>query len=168
MTLYSYRHPFNNGREDYIINLGYYKDEGSQEITITFPDKGVFEFSNIKAVSQPMGNIDDQTDKLSESSLENINIGINEISGTIRADTNKILCVSIPYSDGWTVSVDGKKSETTKVNDLYIGIPVEQGTHEIVLSYTTPYKNIGICISLAGLLLLVVSVVIYRRKALKP
>ena len=167
MTLYSYRHPFNNGREDYIINLGYYKDEGSQEITITFPDKGVFEFSSIKAVSQSMGNVDEQTDKLSESSLENINIVINEISGTISAYTNKILCVSIPYSDGWTVSVDGKKSETTKVNDLYIGIPVEQGTHEIVLSYTTPYRNIGICISLAGLLLLVVSVVVYRRKALK-
>ena len=167
MVVYSENHPFNHGRGDYIINLGYNKESGSRSITVTFSNTGVFRYDSIKAVCQPMREVSAQTERLSADSLENVNIDTNEISGKIHTESEKVLCVSVPFSKGWKASVDGEKTDIVKINDLYIGIPIRAGEHDVKLTYSTPGRNVGICVSMIGILLLMMAVVFERRKAAK-
>ena len=86
----------------------------------------------------------------------------NEITGTINVDKEKLLVLTIPYSKGWTAYVDGKEYETEKVNYMYTGIFLEEGEHEIRLSYCTPGIKAGAVVSLIGVLGLLIIVCIDR------
>jgi uncharacterized membrane protein YfhO len=167
LVVYSEKHPFNHGRGDYIVNLGYNKESGSRSITVTFPDKGIFRYDSIRAVCQPMNEVSAQTERLSADSLENVNLATNEISGKIHTESDKILCVSVPFSEGWKAAVDGEKTDIFKINDLYIGIPIRAGEHDVKLTYSTPGRNAGICVSVIGILLLMMAIVFEQRKAAK-
>ena len=39
----------------------------------------------------------------------------------------EILCINIPYSDGWTAYVNGKKVNTERVNVMKLGIILKKG-----------------------------------------
>ena len=114
-----------------------------------------------------MREVSAQTERLSADSLENVNIDTNEISGKIHTESEKVLCVSVPFSKGWKASVDGEKTDIVKINDLYIGIPIRAGEHDVKLTYSTPGRNAGICVSMIGILLFIMVIVFERRKAAK-
>ena len=40
---------------------------------------------------------------------------------------------SIPYDDGWKITVDGKEAEQYRIGEALMGIDLEAGTHQIVL-----------------------------------
>ena len=58
--------------------------------------------------------------------------------------------MTIPYSNGWSAYVDGKKAEMIKTNLMYSGLILSPGYHEIELVYHTPGLRIGFMISLIG------------------
>ena len=50
-----------------------------------------------------------------------------KITGTITAEEGQVMMTSIPYEDGWTVKVDGKKVEPVKLLNALVGVPLEPG-----------------------------------------
>ncbi|TFJ43277.1 hypothetical protein CKN80_12055 [Carnobacterium divergens] len=78
-------------------------------------------------------------------------------------DENKILMTTIPYSKGWRISIDGKKVPTTKVLNSLLAAPIAKGTHNIEISYQTPYFKIGLFISFISLILLVLTNWLFHR-----
>ncbi len=162
-TLYSTDHAFYHGRDDYIINMGYIDKTEEIEITLGFSKQGTYILNEMKAVAQPMNQIDEQTNALAEESLENIVIGANKISGTINASTNRLLCISVPYSKGWTAYVDGVETEVKCLNGVYNGIEIVPGEHKILMKYRTPGLWLGLLLGAAGILAYI-GVVIYWRK----
>lgn len=58
-----------------------------------------------------------------------------------------ILTVSTLYSDGWTVKVNGKKTDVLKIADLFIGVNVKPGD-KVKFVYHTPGLFSGVCISI--------------------
>ena len=42
---------------------------------------------------------------------------------------------TIPFDEGWTVQVDGERQDTEKILDAFIGVELEQGEHEISMTY---------------------------------
>ncbi|SEF52393.1 Uncharacterized membrane protein YfhO [Eubacterium ruminantium] len=101
----------------------------------------------------------------SESKLENISKDFNTISGTIFAPSDGITYISLPYQEGWTAEVDGKKVELVECLEG-IGIPVTAGTHSIKLTYLTPGLKTGALISLIFLVILgvYISISVIRKK----
>lgn len=134
------------GRENYLFNLGYSQAE-RKTLTITFPVKGIFKLGNIELYALPMDNYVDQVETLREEPLENIKMGTNCISGTINLSKDKILCMSIPYSKGWTATVDDRKVEIQRGNYMFIAIPVTKGNHNIEFIYCSPGIRLGAVIS---------------------
>ena len=61
---------------------------------------------------------------------------------------------SIPYDEGWSVYVDGKKAEKIKIMDAFIGLKLEKGQHEIEFKYLSSGIIEGAIISVASLALL--------------
>ena len=90
--------------------------------------------------------------------------GQNEIKGEINVDKDKMLFFSIPFDKGWNVKVDGKRIPAMMVNIGFIGIPIEKGLHQIELSYTPLYFNLGAAISFIAIILFIILISFkYRR-----
>lgn len=86
------------------------------------------------------------------------------IEGTIKiAQDNPILLITIPFSEGWDVLVDGEKVNTFPVLGSLLGASIEPGDHHIQLKYKTPYLAEGMWISV-GAFSVVLLLVIRNRK----
>ena len=84
-------------------------------------------------------------------------IGMVMLKVTINVTEEKtLLYTSIPYDEGWTVKVDGKKVEYARILDGLIGVDVDteefsEGEHVIELKYKVPGLMVGIVISFLAL-----------------
>ncbi len=159
------RSPYYNsyfGKENYLFHLGY-ASNGEREAVITFPDEASYSYDTIEVYSVDMSNYAEQIKTLRNTVLQNIRIANNKIQGDIRLDQKKVLVLSIPYSKGWNVSVDGVKKELLPANVMYMALPLDAGSHHIILKYRTPYLGLGLLVSFsAGVLFL--GIVYYYKK----
>lgn len=163
-VLYSKKHAFYHGHDDFIINLGY-SDIGERvQIEIRFAQPGTYYYNNLTAAAQPMELIDGQAHKLAADKLSNIVTEDNRISGTLNLQESKLLCVAIPYSAGWRAYIDGAETEIKRVNNVYLGVETGPGEHQIMLRYVTPGLYVGIVLSLLGVAGFI-GVVLYCRKS---
>lgn len=79
----------------------------------------------------------------------------NQMKGHITAKTDGVLCLAVPYQEGFTAVVDGVEYKPIKLGTGLTGIQITKGEHQIVLSYHTPLLWLGAVLSLAGCLLLI-------------
>ena len=66
---------------------------------------------------------------------------------------------------GFIIKLDNKVIDYKKVDNKYIGFPITSGTHTISVSYEVPGKEIGILLSVIGIIS--TAVVIYLEKQRK-
>lgn len=69
---------------------------------------------------------------------------------------NQILYTSIPYDDGFEITVDGKKVKQDKTLDTLLSIKLEKGQHEIIMRYTPRGLKAGLILSIVGILLFII------------
>ena len=132
-----------------MVNTGYSK-EAKTDITVTFDARGIYDFSTLEVLEQPMTDTDRQVAKLAENALENIQIGTDTVDGTVTLDRSKILLLTIPYCDGWTATVDGKEARLLQANTMFSALALEPGEHTIHLTYRTPHLKAGLAVSALG------------------
>ncbi len=152
------------GIHDYTVNMNY-SEEALSEITITFPSRGIYRFEDIRITCQPMKNFVSQVNKLKENVLENIVVETNSVSGTIDLPSEKTLLFSIPYSAGWKAEVDGEKAELYRANTMYMALKLDAGSHEIRLSYRSPWLREGIMVSCVTALILLILLIVKQKKS---
>ncbi len=140
------------GRTNYDINLGYTKS-GMKKVTIVFKETGIYTFDEIKIIAQPMDGYVEKVSERTKDTLQNLDIDYNVITGNITLAESKLLCLSMPYADGWTAYVNGEKVELLKVNGMYCGLMLDSGENEIELRYQTPGLKYGAVISLISVAL---------------
>lgn len=132
-----------------MVNTGYSKG-AKTDITVTFNARGIYDFSTLEVLEQPMTDTDRQVAKLAENTLENIQIGTDKVDGTVTLDRSKILLLTIPYCDGWTATVDGKEAQLLQANTMFSALALEPGEHTIHLTYRTPHLKAGLAVSVLG------------------
>lgn len=146
-----------------LVNLGY-KKEHSGDIKITFSKSGKYKYKSIKVIAVPMNNYVNSVKKLQKNKFKLTSYKNNYLKGNIKVESNGILQFSTPYTKGWTAFVDGQKVETINVNTAFIGIPLEQGEHEIYLKYETPWLKAGIVLTILGIIGFII-LIFYERKS---
>ena len=144
------------------INLGFYKD--NTIVNVEFLCKKELEpnqlhLKELDVVSLFQENIAE----LKKNSIDDIRIGKNTVKCTSDITENAFLCMSIPYTKGWTAYIDGDNVETFVANDIFLGISIPDGKHEIEFKYETPGLRIGLIVSLCTGILLI-SICILERK----
>lgn len=144
--------PYSSGRHDFIVNLGYTTDE-IDSITITLPKRGIYSFSSLKVYKIPMDGYANKIEALSTDALQNVSIGVDCVQGDFSADSDKILCVAIPYSKGWSVYVDGQRQDVLLVNSRHIGTALAAGRHTVRFEYHTPLKRAGLTTSVSAIII---------------
>lgn len=93
--------------------------------------------------------------KLGETPFITEDFTANSLSGTISAKSDGYLIFSIPYENGWNIWVDGNQAEYEKFADTMIAIPLKEGTHSIQLHYTIHGWEVGLCCSIASILVFI-------------
>ena len=159
-------YPWYYGRENYLFCLGC-KDEDRSSVQVSIPAIGIFKLEDIELYALPLDNYPEQAEKLRQDSLKNVVLGTNELTGTIDVTGNKVLCVTVPYEEGWTAYVDGQETEILKANYAFMGLNLSEGHHEIVLKYHVPYLAEGVIVSLASLCITVILFVALKKRRTK-
>ncbi|MBR6534506.1 MAG: YfhO family protein [Clostridia bacterium] len=108
--------------------------------------------------------------KLAQSKIKVSDFSDTHIKGTIDVQKgDELIFTSIPYDEGWTVKVDGKKVPLQKSLDSLLCFTASEGEHTIELSYIPQGFIIGLIACIFGLALLCTLTVIdlKRRKKRK-
>lgn len=117
---------------------------GLTELNITF-SKGTYAISNIHAyVADPdcIGN-----DSVIPFSSDT-NKGNAILQGTATLEQDGYFVTSLPYRPGYQAYADGKRVTIENINEGFVGFPLTEGEHEVILFYSPPGKNAGIFLSL--------------------
>jgi len=147
--------------EDILMNIGFL-EKSVNKIDIKFNNIGEYYFDDLKIICQPMENYKSKVNLLNEK-IEDIQIDSNYIKATVNNDENKILCVSIPYSKGWSAKINGEKVKILKSNIMHMGIVLEPGINNIELYYCTPGIKMGLVITIVCIILILFLVLKDRR-----
>ena len=132
------KYRYYSGKVSNSVNLGYCDESSSiKSVSIILDDEGIYEFSDFEILSLPTRQLCGEMKELTASHLENVVFETNEISGVIKMEKNGILCIPIPYLEGWTASVDGENVPILKGNIMYMALELSSGQHEIKLHYRT-------------------------------
>lgn len=124
-------------KEASVFNMGYSK-KSQNHVDIKFNSNRKYTFKDVYAAMVPASNYDNAASNLRKEVLENVKLSDNHISGNIKASKDKILQLSIPYSKGYKIYVDGKKTETFSSGIGYIGVKILKGSHNINVTYKSP------------------------------
>lgn len=146
LNYYTDEYTWYNDRHDFTVNLNYSEDAVTS-IDICFSGIGIYSYDSIEVVCQPFDKYEEQVASLNDEALENIELGTDTITGNITVDEPTVLCLSIPYSTGWTAYVDGQETRLYQANIKNMAIELEEGEHEIRLVYHCPLLRIGAIIS---------------------
>lgn len=137
-----------------LLNMGY-SSRLRKTISLSFTNAQRLTFKDVRIIAVPLGSrYRQQTSTLRAQALNKLKVTNNYVTGTSSATKATVLTTSIPYSTGWHLTVDGRQTDTQKVNSGFVGAKIPAGRHKIVLTYETPGLKIGIIASVVGVILL--------------
>ncbi len=136
-------------------------EEYDATVTATMENKGV---QNAIIYTCPDEMEEEVVERLSESVLENVTARGNTLTGTIKADRDGELVITIPYDCSWTCRVDGETVEADCIGEALCGLSLTQGEHEIQMTYIPDGITTGLWVSIVCGILMVLSVLYERRK----
>lgn len=151
-----------SGKDDFMCNLGY-SDDARNSIKIVFHMPGSYRFDKMEIIEQDIDEVYEKVSLLAKSGLEDYSIIRNSIKGDIKLNEDKILCVAVPYSEGWTCYVNGVKQPVLKVNQSMLGVFLEKGEYSVEFKYITPLLVPGVSVTCASIVVLIL-LVLYEKK----
>ncbi|WP_133014354.1 YfhO family protein [Clostridium cuniculi] len=115
-----------------------------------------FSLKELQVYSCDISKFEEIYNNLNENTITNTVYKDGYISGDITVTEDKtLLYTSIPYDEGWSVTVDGVEVEYIKILDGLIGVELSEGNHNIEFKYKTPGLLLGSTISLVAIFIIV-------------
>ncbi len=124
-----------------------YEYAASERNEVIFKDNYVYYLDEEKFVSA--------VDELKKYPLNIDYFKEDHIKGTITSPKDGIMFTSIPWEPGWTIYVDGVKTEPVKLFDALIGVPLNEGTHNIEMRFFPYGLTEGIIVSVIGVIIVI-------------
>lgn len=134
------------------LNVGYYSGNFPQKLTFQPSKLGTYQLKYQVTAVELGRHYQEQVKTIQSHSLKHLKFGKNRVSGTITTSRSGILTSSIPYSKGWTATVNGHKATIVRTNQAFVGIRLPRGTHSVMLKYQIPGLKVGAIISLFGII----------------
>ena len=116
-----------------------------------------FYYFNDQLFEEGWSNLSDETwtvDDFSDTHLK----------GEINVKEKGLFCTVIPYTEDWTMYVDGREIETVPLLDnAYIGAYLTEGTHTVELVYTPKGLTAGIAITVVCIVIFALLCIFFRK-----
>ena len=159
LTCKSWKYQNKNSTFEYTISE---KDLDTLEVKF---DKGTYKISNIELYEAVYDDFVSSYNELSKMKVNSSLTKGDKIVGDIVTNDKGYVNLTIPYDKGFSIYVNGVKTDYIKTNMSFIGFKVGSGSNHIEITYTAPYSNISKIMSLVGILLF--SVELYYEKKCK-
>ena len=148
---------FSNVKRGFILDLGYVRK--GTEITLSNKDKenvtAIVYHLNPEKLKEAMEALAAHPWVLSEKED-------THVSGSVTVTEDSMLLVTVPYEEGWTVTVDGVDALYEKWNGAMIAVPLSAGTHLVTFDYEPSGLRLGAMISAGSLILLLITIIAGR------
>lgn len=157
-----YKTPLDNytsDRRDFLVNLSYTENSRTQ-ITVKFKNPGKFTFDSFRVCAQPMDDFAMQVNQLANSGVSDIDVDGDVITFSANRKAAGIACISVPYQDGWSATVNGKTAEVISIQDGLCGVYLAEGESDVILEYENPVSDISVILFFAGFALMVTAVIV--------
>ena len=138
----------NNG----IINLGKFENQDVEVETISYKGR-----CNLKFATLPLEKFENFVANYNESTTKEINIKNNKIKIKLKnTKTKQNLFLPITYDTGWNVANNGETQGINRVFNTYMSLELKEGTNEIELTFIPAKMKLGIELSIATLVIILV------------
>jgi uncharacterized membrane protein YfhO len=160
-----------------LFDIGKVSEDGEITVTLELTNKGEFEktYRTSGTVKVYAASYNDEAfqkayDKLSETPYNITEFTDTKITGEVDAAEDGLMFTSIPYNEGWSVTVDGEEQELVSIGeDGLIGVDVPKGKHEVVFKFVPQGFYLGCGVSAVSLALaVIVTLFIFKKKKNKP
>lgn len=151
-----------------LFDIGYVSAGETINVEFALTNKGEFEKTyrktgtvKIYAASYNDSVFQEAYDKLNQNTYNITKFEDTHIEGTVNSPTDGVIFTSIPYVDGWKVTVDGKAVDKVSIgNNGVIGVDVPAGEHTVVFQFKSKGLIPSLVISLVGLILAVLYTIV--------
>ena len=158
---------FHLDRDDYMVTLGSVTEEQTKELRFRMNGPAVYTLQDIEVVEVSMENYHESVQDLMQNPMTEVKKQKNGIAGKVTNKEDGILCLAVPYRQGYRLTVDGKETEIQEINKMYVGAYLEKGeNYAILLTYETPGLKIGVILTIIGVIF-AISLVIFNKKSLR-
>ena len=99
-----------------------------------------------------------------EASLYDIHYSTNTLQAKIDTDGKSFIVTSIPYDEGWKVTVNGEEVKTYNVNLGFLGFAVPEGHSDVGMYFVPKGFKVGAVSSLLGTIGLVYLLIADRKR----
>lgn len=154
-----------HGNDEVLINLGHFA-ETPRSIYVMVGRRTRFHYRDISVRAVLMSDYPARIAELADEGMTDVSVTTDTIAGTVAAHSDGLLYLSVPYSPGWKVTVDGRTVPTQRVNVAFTGIPVASGRHRVVMRYRTPGLDAGLAVSGVAVLLFAGASILTERRRL--
>lgn len=134
-----------------MLNLGY-STKPASTVKLVFRNAGVYTFDAINIIVQPVDNLHDLVEERRTYPVD-LSMDVNSFTAAVRNDEPQALFLAIPWSRGWSATVDGEEAEVLKADGAFVAVELPKGNHVVELQYHTPGLRIGLALSVAGVAL---------------
>lgn len=132
---------------NYFLDLGYAKTGDVLKVT-----NKESETLKTQGYLVDMNVLDEAYERLNRQTMQLTKNAITDIEGSIDVAEPGYFVLSIANEPGWSLYVDGTKTEPDTFAEAFMAVYLEEGTHEIRLAYETPGIGMGAVISIMCML----------------
>lgn len=151
---------FTQIKKKYILDLGYH--EAGETVSLR-SENG--ENLNLSLYKLEEDVLQQWIDMLSRQTLTVDGYTQTHLNGHIDITNAGQLVLSVPYEPGWTLRVDGVKTDISLFEDTFISVYLTEGTHTISLSYFPKGLISGIIVSVVSIALFAAVCLIHKKFA---
>lgn len=146
-----------------VIYLGSYR-QGAQGV-LTDND----EEDASRTVSADIYRLDEEAlrrtlDVLSRQHLEQVEYASDALSGKVTLKEPGRLILSVPYEKGWSVLINGEKTEPALFGGAFMAFDLQPGEYELSMHYVPYGQSAGIAVSLISILCFAALMICRRRR----
>lgn len=157
-------HSYNIGRQPYITPVGYYPP--GEKVTLRCEMKEEYKSGTVQVYFYQLNAdvLEEGYQLLRKGCMTLDSFADTHFSGTVNAEKDGCLYMSVPYEAGWTAYVDGKKAELYPIFGAMCGIDLTAGEHHIEMRYSPKGFVPGVVIAIGSLGVMIFLFVLERRK----
>ena len=148
---------------DRVISLGYYEEDCTVDVTITLKSDPIYIMNEYTHFFYLDGEVyNDVMPKIGASQLEITEFEDTYIKGTVTiAEGDTTLFTTIPYDEGWVVTIDGERAQIHKAVNALLAVDIDEGSHTVEFEYKPKTSLYGTIVTTFGIALFAAEIVIY-------
>ncbi len=142
---------FSDLKKNCILYAGYF-EEGENVRFTNGDEEDTTPKIKLKAYRLNMDVLKEALEILGTAHMENVEYDSTHISGSLTLTEPGKVILSVPYEHGWTVKINGEKTEPGLFGGCLMTISLDAGEYEIIMDYVPYGKGAGMILSLISIL----------------